>query len=233
MNHEAIVLAGGFGTRLKSVVDNVPKPMAMVSGKPFLYYLLNYLCSEGIEKVVLSVGYKHEVISGFFGTRFLSMEIDYAIEDRPLGTGGGIRLALKKCTGDRVFVVNGDTFFPVPLEQLHTKHTQIQAEATIALKETEETGRYGTVRMDEKGFIRSFKEKNGPSGSLINGGIYLLDKHKFEARPFNEKFSFENDYLEPVSGQYCIAGCIFSNYFIDIGIPESFLQAQEYFKSLK
>lgn len=230
MSYEAIILAGGFGTRLKSIVDDVPKPMAPINGKPFLHYLLNYLQSEGIRKVTLSVGYKHEIISDYFGNQFNSIEIDYAIEDQPLGTGGGIQLALKKCTNDHVFIINGDTLFPVSLANLMEKHTQTLAETTIALKKVELSDRYGTVSLDKNSFIQSFKEKSESSESLINGGIYLLDKNKFEKRVFNTVFSFEKDYLEQVAQQHCIAGCIFNNFFLDIGIPETFRQAQDDFK---
>jgi len=227
MNTEAIILAGGFGTRLKSVVDDVPKPMAPVAGKPFLYYILNYLQGQGIKRAVLSVGYKHEIISGYFGNEFRQMSIDYAIENIPLGTGGGILNALRKCSEEQIFIINGDTFFPVPLNDLYTRHIQKKTETTVALKQIEESGRYGTVCLNENSFITSFKEKSESSASLINGGIYLVNRQKIENRNFSNKFSFEKDYLEQVAKEYCIAGHIFSHYFLDIGIPESYGQAQK------
>ena len=227
MNTEAIILAGGFGTRLKSVVDDVPKPMAPVSGTPFLYYILNYLQKEGIKKVVLSVGYKHEIISNYFGNEFLQMSVDYAIEDTPLGTGGGILNALKKCSEEQVFIINGDTFFPVPLNDLYARHIQKKAETTVALKQTNDSGRYGTVSINENSFITSFKEKSESSASLINGGIYLVDRQKIANRAFCNKFSFEKDYLELVVKEHCVAGHIFNQYFLDIGIPESYRKAQK------
>jgi len=227
MNTEAIILAGGFGTRLKSVVHDVPKPMAPVAGKPFLYYILNYLQNQGIKRTILSVGYKREIITGYFGNKFRDISIGYATEDTPLGTGGGILNALRKCTEKQVFIVNGDTFFPVPLNELHDKHIYTQAETTIALKQIDDPGRYGTVCLNSNSFITSFKEKNESSASLINGGIYLVDRPKIESRKFNDIFSFEKDYLEQVVKECCIAGCIFSHYFLDIGIPESYRQAQK------
>lgn len=226
MNTEAIILAGGFGTRLQSVISEVPKPMAPVAGKPFLYYLLNYLQKEGIKRVVLSVGYKHETISDYFSSQFQNIELDYAIEEAPLGTGGGIINALKKCKEKQIFIVNGDTFFPIPLKKLDLFHAQKQAETSIALKPIENSDRYGTVLLNKNSFITSFQEKNKSQEALINGGIYLVDRKKLEARHFNTKFSFEKEYLEPAANENCIAGQIYNYYFLDIGIPASYQQAQ-------
>jgi D-glycero-alpha-D-manno-heptose 1-phosphate guanylyltransferase len=230
MINEAIILAGGFGTRLKSVVSDVPKPMAPVNGKPFLYYLLNYLHAEGINRVILSVGFKHEVISDYFGDRFKSIEIEYSIEDQPLGTGGGIWLALNKCSEDIVFILNGDTFFPISLSRLRETQIKSGAVTTIALKNVGKNNRYGTVSLDEDSFIKSFLEKSETPESIINGGIYCVDKPKFLNYQFNERFSFEKDYLELEAPNHNIAGCIFDSYFLDIGIPDSLQQAQEDFK---
>jgi D-glycero-alpha-D-manno-heptose 1-phosphate guanylyltransferase len=227
---EAIILAGGLGTRLQGVVKDLPKPMAPINGKPFLQYLLNYLHGEGIRRVVLSVGHKHESISSFFGNGYRSIAIDYAVEGTPLGTGGGIALALQKTTLPHVFILNGDTFFPIPLAQLEEKHLHTQAETTIALKETDEAGRYGTVRLGEGTMITAFEEKGKSGKALINGGIYLVNKELFEKRNFNEKFSFEKDYLEKVIAERAIAGSVFENYFLDIGIPESLARAQDDFQ---
>ena len=229
MTKEAIILAGGLGTRLRNTVPDLPKPMAPVNGKPFLSYLLNFLIQEGIEKIVLSVGYKHEAILNYFGHTFRNLKLEYSIEDTPLGTGGAISLALEKCKSDHIFIFNGDTFFPIDLEKLAEKHIQTEAETTIALKKIEVTDRYGTVSLGLNSWIEKFEEKGKSTSPLINGGIYLLDKKKFAFRQLPEKFSFEKDYLEKTTSEHCIAGYVFDTYFLDIGIRESFNQAQKDF----
>ena len=230
MIDEAIILAGGLGTRLKSMVKDVPKPMAPVNGKPFLQYLLNYLHSEGIKRVILSVGHKHESISSFFGGHYRSMQIDYAVESTPLGTGGAISLALQKSILPDTFILNGDTFFPISLIQLAEKHYSLQAETTMALKEIGQAGRYGTVQLGDDSYITAFGEKGHPGQALINGGNYVVNKQLFEKRLFSRKYSFEKDYLEKVVTEHCIAGCVFNSYFLDIGIPESLIRARDDFQ---
>jgi D-glycero-alpha-D-manno-heptose 1-phosphate guanylyltransferase len=141
---EAIILAGGAGTRLKSVVKDIPKPMALVAEKPFLEYLLSYLENYGIEHVILSVGYNWKVISDHFKSQYGSMKISYAVEDKPLGTGGGIRLALEKVKGDNTFILNGDTFFKVNLHDLSEFHFAHGADMSITVKRKKDFFRYGT-----------------------------------------------------------------------------------------
>ena len=114
---EAIILAGGKGTRLQSVVSDVPKPMADVNGRPFLSYLLHFLSTKGVRKVVLSVGYKHEVISNYYSNCFENMSICYAIENEPLGTGGALVESLKQVTDSNVLLLNGDSFFDINLKK--------------------------------------------------------------------------------------------------------------------
>lgn len=229
MIKEAIILAGGLGTRLKGLIQDVPKPMAPINDKPFLLYVLNYLINEGISKSILSVGYKHEAISSYFGNAFHSMQLEYAIEDEPLGTGGAISLALKKTSSENVFIINGDTLFPVSLNSLEDTHLKTKTEITIALKEIEDAKRFGSMRIDNNAIITSFREKSATKNSFINGGIYLLNKEKFIQRNLPSKFSFEKDYLEKIVSEHCISGCVFNKYFIDIGIPESYQIAQKDF----
>ena len=142
---EAIVLAGGMGTRLKSVVSDIPKPMAPVGGRPFLEYILNYLSRSGFNKVVLSVGFKWETIENYFGNKYREMSLDYAIEKLPLGTGGGIRLALEMCTSKEVFIFNGDTFFAVNISSLNESSLSEKHKIILALKSMENFDRYGSV----------------------------------------------------------------------------------------
>lgn len=230
MIREAIVLAGGFGTRLQAVVSEVPKPMAPVAGKPFLQYILDYLIEQEIEHAVLAVGYLHEVIMDYFGDQYRSLRISYSIETDPLGTGGGILQACGQVSGDDVFVINGDTFFAVSLPQLAHLHAQQHALLTVALKRMERFDRYGTVEVDTAGKIIGFLEKKYLDEGLINGGIYCLNKQVFPAH-MPAKFSFEKEILEKEIQNGRIFGLQSNGYFIDIGIPEDYARAQTDFQS--
>lgn len=226
---EAIVLAGGFGTRLQSVVQEVPKPMASVCGRPFLSFLLDELQAYGMTHVILSTGYKHECIEGFYGGWYKDMRISYAQETQALGTGGGIWNAMRHTSGEYTFVLNGDTLFRADLKELETVARKRNA-PVIALRKVEDTSRYGSVETDAEGRIIRFVEKSAASGSgYINGGIYLLPKSLFSAYSIGERFSFEKDILEKVYRSTAIYAKVFDAYFIDIGIPEDYLRAQNEF----
>jgi len=224
---EAIVLAGGLGTRLKTVVSDVPKPMAPVAGKPFLLYLLNWLCLSGVKHVILSVGYKWEVIYDYFGEEYWSMRLTYSKEESPLGTGGAIALAMKSVERNEVFIVNGDTFFPVELKNLISFHHTQKNDISIALKPMKNFDRYGTVELDSLNHIIKFKEKQATVNGLINGGIYLLNKSLVSLFPSKNVFSFEKDFLEKKVNKISIGGFSFDKYFIDIGVPIDFRTAQK------
>jgi D-glycero-alpha-D-manno-heptose 1-phosphate guanylyltransferase len=221
----AIVLCGGFGTRLQSVVSDVPKPMALVGGRPFLHYVFCYLKREGVREAILAVGYKREVIEKYFGHEYMGIAIRYSVEQEPLGTGGGIKQAYYMTHGE-VFVLNGDTFFDVSLKELSTAHEARKADLTIALKPMQEFDRYGTVSVDENGRIAAFEEKRYCRAGLINGGIYLLGRHLFDGLQLPLKFSFEKEIMEGQTGEKRMAGVAFDSYFIDIGIPEDYSRAQ-------
>jgi len=227
MYKEAIVLAGGAGTRLKEVISDKPKPMALINNKPFLEYLLNYLSKNGIVHVILSVGFKSEQIQGYFGKKYRNLEISYAIEDQPLGTGGGILLALQKAKTENVFIINGDTLFNIKLQEITEFHKKNKADLSIALNKVKDGSRYGTILIDNTHKIISFEEKKETNqDALINGGTYLLSKSSFLNINFPEKFSFEKDFLEKYYNTKRFYGIIFSDYFIDIGIPETYKKAQ-------
>ena len=226
MIKEAIVLAGGKGTRLQSVVSDVPKPMAAVNGKPFLAYLLEDLSKQGLETVILAVGYKREVIMDYFGDSYEGMNIKYSVEEEALGTGGAIRLACEMCEHNRVAAINGDTFFRVDLQQLSAFHTAHGAQLSIALKKMKDFDRYGTVNLDEEDKIIGFEEKTYKVEGLINGGIYVFDKALLTEADFPEKFSFEKDILESKYLDWPFYGLAFDTYFIDIGIPKDYEQSQ-------
>ena len=227
MENEAIILAGGFGTRLKGIIDDKPKPMAPVNGRPFLEYLLYYLDNQGITHAILSVGYKSETISGYFGNKFKSILIDYAHETEPLGTGGGILNALNYSKSSSIYILNGDTLFNIDLKKLYNIHQSRRSELTIALRKMEDGSRYGSVEIDDENRIKAFTEKKeGLTNILINGGVYLLNKATFLEQSFPARFSFEKEFLEAgyLNGHFY--GIEFNDYFIDIGIPETYSQAQ-------
>ena len=222
---EAIILAGGFGTRLQSVVKEIPKPMASINGKPFLAYLLDYLINQRVQKVALSVGYKYEVIFEYFGDLYNGLKIEYAIEKEPLGTGGGILNALSFCNSENVLLLNGDSYFGVNIENLYQFHIQNASDISLSLKEMHNVDRYGTVSVNKHKII-AFNEKQFIEKGLISCGVYLLDKKSIEKLNLPIKFSFEKDLLETYIKKMNINGITFDNYFIDIGIPEDYERAQ-------
>ena len=217
---EAVILAGGLGTRLRSVVSEVPKCMAPVDGKPFLQYLLEALSRFDVSHVVLSVGYLREVIMDYIGSREWPFEISYAIEKEPLGTGGGIRLALEKCHGNLVYVLNGDTFFDVDLNRL-----PFEAPVTLALKPMRDFDRYGAVDWDGD-LVTGFREKAPCAEGLISGGVYAVDRSQLDLSLFPKRFSFEKEVLETGAGKGRIYGWVSDASFIDIGVPEDYRKAQ-------
>jgi len=221
---EAIVLAGGLGTRLRSVVSDVPKPMAPINDKPFLEYILEFLNHQNIKKVILSVGYKWEVIKDYFGNKYKDIELVYNIEKEQLGTGGAIKDSLKLVENNNVYVLNGDTFFDVDLSNMELKDNLIE----IALKPMKNFDRYGVVEIDENGYIQNFKEKSYYNQGFINGGIYLLKREIFDDFNLPKKFSFE-EFLENNFKNLKAKGKIFDGYFIDIGIPEDYEKVKRYF----
>lgn len=230
MKMEAIVLAGGFGTRLAHIVSDVPKPMAPVCGHPFLEYILRDLSSKGITRVILAVGYKADCIEQFFKDRFEGMELVYSLEEKPLFTGGAVKMALSRCQDENVFIVNGDTFFDVDLAAMAQNHQATGAVLTVATREMENFSRYGTVVSDESGRIIAFREKQSCRRGAINGGIYLIKRNALEEIP-QEKFSFEQEYMEAKVGAAPFFAFPSSGYFIDIGIPEDYAKAQEDFQT--
>ncbi len=224
---EAIVLAGGFGTRLKKLGLDIPKPMVEVGGRPFLEYILLYLRYHGVERVILSVGYKKEVIKEHFGSLFRGMWVDYAEEEQPLGTGGGIRRAMTLCREEQVWVLNGDTFFEVDLPAMFAFHKGEKALVTLAGKKMKKPGRYGLIRYNAQMRIREFREKDpAAEEGVINGGVYLIDRTRFLEKPLPEAFSMEHDFLEPYVAKEKFMLYLSDGYFIDIGIPEDLERAR-------
>lgn len=224
---QAIILAGGFGTRLQSVVSDVPKPMAPVAGEPFLTYILEELYLQGFTKVILAVGYKKEIIMQYYGNSYKEMSLVYSVEDEPLGTGGCIQKALSMAEDDYVFVLNGDTMFRIDFNQMAKQNA-----LTIACKKMIDFQRYGEVKLKNHQII-SFAEKQYVHEGYINGGIYLLPKNLFHDYPLPKKFSMEKDFFEQYIHRLHIHAFLSDAYFIDIGIPEDYSRAQEDFKKKK
>ena len=232
MFKEAVILAGGFGTRLSHVVSDVPKPMAPVYGRPFLCYLLDRLADAGIQRVVLATGYMHEVIETYFGTGYQGLEIIYSNEDQPLFTGGAIRQAAEKIQSEDFVVLNGDTLFDIDFQQLYDFHTSHNAHLSIALRRVEDTGRYGAVTCENDRIV-AFHEKTESQGAGdINGGIYAINRAWLLNQDLPTKFSFEKELMQPLAGDPHFYGLSFNDYFIDIGVPEDYFRAQQEFKTL-
>ena len=228
---EAIILAGGFGTRLAQIIPDLPKPMAPIAGRPFLWYLLNVLKAQGFQDVNLSIGYKASVIEQAFGDRYETVALAYCVEKVPLGTGGAIRWALSrtKSTGN-IFVLNGDTFAQVDYRDMQQQHEESGAQLTVALMHVPDVARYGAV-ITEGEWIREFCEKGSVGPGLINSGVYLMDRYFFselerQVGPFPETFAFEREILSRHSQSLRIGGFVAGGYFIDIGIPEDYERAQ-------
>ena len=226
---EAIILAGGLGTRLRDAVQDLPKCMAPVAGRPFLFYVINYLRSQGIEKFIFSLGYRHEVIQEYLNNQFSKLNYECAIEDEPLGTGGAIQLGCTKATEENVLITNGDTIFRIDIEKLAAVHYKNTADATLALKPMVDFDRYGIVEINEENSIVNFKEKQFCKKGNINGGTYLLNVRSFLETEWPAKFSFEKDFLE--TKKFRLFGSVQDQYFIDIGIPEDYNKAQTDFSN--
>lgn len=230
MIKEALILAGGKGTRLQSIVNDVPKPMADINGLPFLTYLFEYLINNKIKKVILSVCYKYDTIIKYYGNKYKNLELIYAIEENQLGTGGGIINSLKFTSKKYLYLLNGDTYFNVNLNKMFNFHLKTKADFSIAIKPLKNITRYGTVEITSDR-ITSFNEKQNKDFGLINGGIYIIDRTKLESIQFVNKFSFETDFLEKYCSIFTINGFISDSYFIDIGIPEDYQIAKNKLKN--
>ncbi|MBP5677426.1 MAG: nucleotidyltransferase family protein [Bacteroidales bacterium] len=223
---EAIVLAGGFGTRLRTVVSDMPKPMAPVAGRPFLEYLLDTLKQQGYSHVVLSTGYMHEKIADHFGHEYNGIRLDYAREETPLGTGGAIVNALQHCTSECVTVLNGDTMFRIDHRHFIEQASQNGGRLSIVTRKVDDAGRYGLVESDPStGRITAFREKDPSIGSgHINGGIYRLHRSLLAPYPLGSTFSFEKEVMQPLGEPFYAYAS--DGYFIDIVVPEDYARAQ-------
>lgn len=223
---EAVVLCGGLGTRLRAVVSDVPKPMAPVGERPFLEYLLEFLRRQGVRRAVLSVGYKREVIVEHFGGSWNGLEIGYAIETEPMGTGGGARLGMAETTSEAVYLLNGDSFLAAPLAPLASALER--APLAMAVRREVDTGRYGVCLFDDDGRIQGFGAGRPGEAGFINAGVYAIRRDVFDGLDLPAAFSFENDFLARSAATLGARAVPQDGAFIDIGLPESFAQAQTF-----
>lgn len=233
---EAVVLAGGLGTRLREVVTDVPKPMAPIGDRPFLEILLDYWIGQGVRRFILSVGYKHELIQRHFGRSYGGVEIDYAVEQVPLGTGGGLLLAgLRLRSGGAFLVLNGDTLFETKLADIQSFHRASGADITLGLRKVTRNSRYGEVVLDEAGRIEEFRPYGGSGrrddarqSIQINGGVYVFNTSVFNRPGFRagQKVSLEAEILgQMLAGGMRLYGFRANAKFIDIGIPDDYARA--------
>ena len=222
---EAVILVGGLGTRLKSVVSDLPKPMADVAGRPFLAYLLDYCKRQNIQRVVLCAGYKHDIIMDYFGNSYNGLDIAYSIEDEPLGTGGALRKGLDLLNSPVVLFLNGDSICEVKVGEMANLYNQNHADMVLAVKNMQNFDRYGTVILDQNRIIK-FEEKKPLDQGIINVGVTLLNPEIIKKLAPSPKFSFEKDILERYTNSLNLLAFETSNYFIDIGIPEDYALAQ-------
>jgi D-glycero-alpha-D-manno-heptose 1-phosphate guanylyltransferase len=221
---EAIVLAGGFGTRLREVVPDLPKPMAPVAGRPFLEILLLAMASKGFRRVVLSLGYMADKVEAYFGGQFAGMELVYEIEDAPLGTGGAVRQALKRCNDDHVFVFNGDTYLDLEVADVEA-HWRTHRVPIIVAREVPDTARFGRLNT-AGGHVVGFLEKGMAGAGLINAGTYVLPVDTLNEFAPGKAFSLETDFLAKAVQAQRIDLFVTSGHFIDIGVPEDYARAQ-------
>lgn len=227
---QAIILAGGLGTRLRDAVPDVPKPMAPINGRPFLEFLLGYWSAQGITRVVLSVGYKADTIQRHFGKRYGLLKIEYALEETPCGTGGGLLLATNHLGEEGPFLVlNGDTFFEVDLKAMMAAHLDKRAGVTMALLRVSGNSRYQGVMLGSDAALLALQgEPSTLESCLVNGGVYLFETSILIGKNWNvgDKLSLENDMFPAwIRGARRIYGYVSTGRFIDIGVPEDYHSA--------
>ncbi len=223
---EAIILAGGLGTRLQSVVHDVPKCLALVNYVPFLAYVLDYADGQGIEHIILSIGYKGALIKQYVNAQDYDFEVTYITEAEPLGTGGAIVHSMQAATTDQVLILNGDTLFEYNLTKLFQVQEYGFGHATLCLKPMSNFDRYGAVISNNMGKIKAFNEKQYVPQGLINTGVYAFDRQRLLQEKLPKKFSIEKDYFEKNIHTHNLLASIQDAYFIDIGIPEDYAKAQ-------
>lgn len=223
---DVLILAGGLGTRLRSEVPDLPKPLAPVAGQPFLTYLLDRYAALGMKRVILATGYLGELVERAIGPRWKGMEVLYSREEAPLGTGGALAQAARLCSGAGLHVCNGDTYLEYDPAALETAAEALPI--AIALASVPDVGRYGAVEV-ASGRVRRFREKGGGGAGMINAGCYFLTAEGLASLPALERYSFEQEVLEPWVARGSVGAMADTSGFIDIGVPEDYARAQRLF----
>lgn len=221
---EAIVLAGGLGTRLRQIIPDRPKALAPLGGKPFLAILLSHLATKGFNRAVLSLGYMAGEITKLFGDSFAGMDLAFVVEESPLGTGGAIRTAIEHCLTDHVFIFNGDTYLDLEAVAVE-KQWRSRRRPIIVASKVADTSRYGRLTIEDNQ-VTGFVEKGAPGPGFINAGCYVLSTKQLDAFSVKQSFSMEKDYLYPTAQVQPFDLFISNGQFIDIGIPKDYLLAQ-------
>jgi len=225
---DTVILAGGLGTRLRETVPDRPKVMAEIKGRPFLTYVLDQLNAADLKKVVVSTGYMAQYLENALGSAYKNLRILYSREEKPLGTGGALRLAKGHLNKEFVLVINGDSYFELDIPSFFETHLVKKAIISIILVAINDNKRFGSVDVDGEGRIINFAEKNGESGSgLISAGIYMMNRSVLEDIPTIIPCSLEYDFFPNRTG-YGMYGYECDGRFIDIGTPESFSIAKEF-----
>jgi D-glycero-alpha-D-manno-heptose 1-phosphate guanylyltransferase len=222
---EAIVLAGGLGTRLRGHLDGLPKALAPVAGRPFLAHLLDQLEREGVRRVILATGHLATQVRDAIGARWGGMDVEHSVEEAPLGTGGALALAARQLRGEGVHVANGDTFLRFELAALERAVRAADAALGLALARVEDVARYGAVTVRE-GRAVGFEEKGGSGPGWINAGSYFLTGAALAALPAQPAFSFEDEVLRPAAAAGALVAFDDTRDFIDIGVPADLARAQ-------
>jgi D-glycero-alpha-D-manno-heptose 1-phosphate guanylyltransferase len=229
---DAIVLAGGRGTRLSSVVSDRPKVLAEVLGRPVLTFLLDRLERAGIRRTILAVGYMADMVEDAIGSRHNSMEILYSKEVQPLGTGGGLQLASSLLQSSHALVFNGDSFCQLDLAGMVDVHNRQSAMGTIAVIGVPDAGRYGRVQTGPDQRIIKFEEKQAGGSGSINAGIYLVPSSALRTIPAGQPISLERE-IFPVWVEQGLFAFEAEGPFLDIGLPETYAQASHFFEELE
>lgn len=225
---QAILLAGGLGTRLRSVVADCPKVMAEVAGRPFLEHLLLRMARQGVRRVVMAVGYRRECIIDYIGSRWQGLDLAYSVEEEPLGTGGAIKQALSMADRSPCFVFNADTWVDLDLAAMLGQHLATGERLSMAIRRLDDVSRFGALEL-RQGRVVGFLEKDRSGPGAINAGVYLLQGDIFDGLGLPQRFSIETDFLMPQVGTLRPLAFEVHGDFIDIGVPEDYRRAQELF----
>ena len=218
-----VILAGGLGSRLRLSVTDRPKVMAEVKGRPFISYLLDHLYKTGMTKIVISTGYMADFIERTLGNSYKGLEIIYSRENKPLGTGGALKLGHSHIHSQHVLVMNGDTFVDFDFKEFFSEHLRAKSLVSLLLCEVEDVRPYGSVKVDGHGCITTFVEKGHDlQTGWVNAGSYLISSNTLEKLPSPKKFSIESDFFPKLIGRREMIGFCSNKRLHDIGTPDSY-----------